>query len=215
MYLSGRKEAMFKNVFKGIIVLFSIMFVVIMLALGSLIATGKLNSQTLDSIVKVFSGEVVEKEKIIEGSVIQEWMKLEEARKKQEETFKLREIEINTLISINAVKQIEIEKKEKELSLKEAQLKQNYEVELKALKDQKEAYKKQLEDERFKSNLKVFAKMEAIQILAIMKNMTNEEVALYLRQFKPALSAEIIDLFTKDNDFKVRVDKILRLPNPN
>lgn len=206
---------MIKKLFKSFSVLFSVSFVLLLATVFFLFASGILNAEKADSILKIVSGEYKEKERVVEKPIMQEWIKLQQSINDKEETFKLKETEINMLISINSAKLLEIERREKELNQKEAKLKLEYERELKALNDQKEAYKKQLEDERFKSNIKLFAKMEAQQVFSLLERMPDDEVALYLRQLKPSQSAEIIALFARDAALKTRMDKILKLPAPN
>ncbi len=200
----------------------SLILVLIIIIVAMLLVSGRLNQNSVSLMVKILEGEDVSREKIIEKPILSEWLKLEEARKKQEETLKKKEEQVKALMNIHMIRQMEIEKK---IEKSDKEMKELFdaramlEKEKKAFYDIKERYDKQLSDERFLSNIKMFEKMDAIDVVNILKNMPEEEIALYMRKLKPAMAAEILNLFAQDTDLKVKakVDKILKLPsgNPN
>lgn len=106
----------------------------------------------------------------------------------------------------------ELDDREMVLTASELVLKRNQEAleaekqalkeEIAAFDNQKTDWEKRIDDEIFRTNLKVFSKMEADAIVMRFVKFSDLEIAKYIRSMNPSLAAEIVtllpDAFTRD-----------------
>lgn len=178
----------------------------ILVALVTMFAAGKIDSDKLSSIIGIITREERTKELIKpQDNVEVLWRDYREKMKERESEVQSMERKLKELKSFVALKLDEMDRLNNELVTLNKQL-QDKRSELEDFKHDWEGKQKET---NFILNLSRFAKMEPEAVVDIFRSLTDDEVRMYLNNMKASQVAELLELMRSDPEFSKRLKNIL------
>lgn len=178
----------------------------ILVALVTMFATGKLDSDKLNSIIGIITREEKTKELIKpQDNVEVLWREYREKMKERESEVQSMEQKLKELKSFVSLKLDEMDRLNNELVTLNKQLQDKR----KELEDFKKDWEGKQKETNFILNLSRFAKMEPEAVVDIFRNLTDDEVRMYLNNMKASQVAELLELMRSDAEFSKRLKNIL------
>ena len=175
----------------------AVLFVLIAVGGGFMIATGKIKVERLPELLKPEPEELKEEEKQVElptpaesEEITRKNMRLNEELQQRRRDFPM---EVSRYATHLEMLKSEVDDRMAELEKEQAAFaseKQNFE-------EFKKTFEEKVRDKGFKKNLEILQKMDAAAAAATIRNWDDEEILRYFQQMKSSVLTEIITELNK------------------